>query len=834
VRHLWRDIGFGCRTFLRNPGFTAAALLSLILGIGCNTAVYSLLDAVFDRPLPVEDIDSLAIVYLSRRDDNGEYVARMAHSYLNYRDLRDQNQSFSGLATSFWWLMNLTGGSEPVRAAGMFVSQNYFDVLGLEPALGRFFLPEEDAAPGSHPVAVLSHSCWRRLFGSRTDVLGETIEVNGHDLTVVGVAPRGFHGTDISSDVHFWMPAMMFPVVSSFGQYFEIRAGAIFHILGRLREGVTTSEAAAEATRFYEDIEAAYPADFVGFEGIGAVVRPLAEGVFQGPSPAAFRDQYRSYGHWLEVVVWVLLSIACLSVANLLLVRGFERARELAIRKSLGAGRWRLFRQLATENLMLVLLGGALALPVGWWLMRFLWRFRPPAIAPGDERDIHLHAGVFLVTLAVALGTGLVFGVLPALRASRADSVTHLKESAAVVGGSRSLRLDLRRALVVVQVALTLVALIGAGLFLTSLRNLYDLDLGFDADELVAVSFAPAEQGYDPGKTEQFYRRVLEEARAIPGVRSATLSENRLLRGAVFRRQVFLPGSDEAAASGESDFHRANAVTPGFFETSGIALLQGRDFDESIVEDGPPVVIVNQTMAETLWPGESAVGQRIKLDYPDQPEVEVLGVAEDAKYRGIIEPRQFFLYLPMKQVSPPQATLHARTDGDPAALLGTLRRKLHEIDPTLPLADVHPMSWFVDADLWEQRATARLLTAFGLLALALATLGVYGVLAQGITQRRREIGIRLAVGARRSDLLRWVLADGASVIGLGIAAGLALALLASALLPALSAKLIDVDAIEPVTWLGAAAVLAAVAFLGCLIPARRAATVDPVRSLREE
>ncbi len=832
MKQLWRDIRFGVRIFRRKPGFAAAALLSLILGIGLNTAVFTLLDAVFVHPLPVEDPDSLVTVYLSRRNDAGEFVARRPHSYPNYRDLRDESRSYSGLASHFWWPMNFTGGSEPVRTAGGLVTANFFEVLGLKPAHGRFFLPEEDETPGTHPVVVLSHSCWSRLFGADRDVLGRTVKVNGKDATVVGVGPRGFRGIDIRSALDFWMPMMMFPEVTPFPEYFEARAGMMFQVFGRLRDGVSRVQAETEARRFYENLETEFAAEFVGFERIGAVIRPLTEGVFQDPDPKNFRDRHLRYGFILAIPAGLILLIACLTVANLLLVRGIERAREIAVRQSLGAGRWRLFRQLLTENLVLFVTGAALALPAGWLTLHFLWRLRPPGF--GDGVEIEFRFAVFVFAFAVALGSGLLFGLLPAVRASRPDLVGHLKESTVAVHSAWGRRLDLRRFLVAGQVAITLLALIGALLCLRSLRNAYDIDLGFDAESLLAVSFAPGEQGYDRERSEAFYRQVLERARSIPGVRSATLSENRLLRGAMMRRQIFLSGNDQATVSGERDFHRVNAVAPGFFSTSGIALQQGNDFDESITEETPRVAIINRTMAEALWPGESAIGKTFHFDYPDQPAVEVFAVAEDAKYREVREQEQFFVYLPMAQAFPSQATLHVRTKADPAFLLEVVRRAVHELDPALPLADAQPMSWFVDRNLWKEQALARLLTIFGLLALALATLGVYGVLAQGVAQHRRELGIRMAVGARRADLLRWVMSDGALIIAIGIVAGLVLAVIAAAAVPTISAELVDVNAIDPLAYAGAAAVLALVALVGCLIPARRAAGVDPVTSLRDD
>ncbi len=830
MRHLVSDMAFGLRLLARKPGFAAAALLSLILGIGLNTAVFTLLDAVFLRPLPVEDPASLVRLFASRRNDAGELSGQISHSRLNFLDLRERSRSLAGLAIYQWWPMNLSGGSEPLRATGMFASASYFGVLGLQPSTGRFFLPEEDETPGTHPVVVLSHGCWTRIFGADPAVVGRTVRVNGLAMTVVGVGPRGFKGTDITVEVDFWLPVMMYPDLGVAAHYFDVRGAPLFPAIGRLGAGVSRAAAESELSKLYGELEAAYPGEFKGFEGVGATLRPLVEGVF----PRGERNRTLHYGKILAAAVGVILLITCLTVAHLLLVRGSDRGREIALRQALGAGRSRVAAQLLSENLALFLLGGVLSLPIGYGFLALLWRLRPPRLAAGAV-DLDLDLTAFGIAMATAAVAGLIFGLLPALRASRTDLVSQLKESGGGMGdGAWPRWLRPRRLLVVGQVALTLVALVTAGLFLRSARNAYRIDLGFDAEALLALSFAPGDQGYEDERTKELYRRAVERVGSLPGVRSVALSENRLLRGAVFRHQIFLAGRDQPIVAGDREFHRVNAVFPGFFATAGIPLVAGRDFDSGDRADGPRVAVVNRTMAELAWPGKEAIGQRFHFDYPHEPPIEVVGVVADARYRHVHEERQFFVYVAAEQRLPAAATIHVRAAGDPAALVETVRREVHALDPDLPLADARTMAWFVDQDLWKERSSAALLAVFGVLALALATLGIYGVLAQSVTLRRREIGIRLAIGASRGDLLRSVVGEGAAMIGAGLALGLLGAWLFFKLATAVSSQLIDVSVADPLIYGLAAVVLFAVALLGCLLPARRAVTTDPVATLREE
>lgn len=560
-------------------------------------------------------------------------------------------------------------------------------------------------------------------------------------------------------------------------------------------------------------------------------MKPLLEGTFRPGE----RDRHLGYGRTLGVAVGLILLITCINVVHLLLARGLERRREVALRQSLGADRRRLAAQLFTENLLLFLLGGALSLPAAQACLGIIWRFRPPDFA-ADALDVGLDFRVFASTLLTALVAGSIFGLLPALAASRTDLAAALSARASGPSGARGWRRTWspRRLLAMTQVALALMALVFAGLFGRSLSNAYDVDLGFDADSLLAISLAPGEQGHDEPQARELFRQILERTRSLPGVAAAAFSENRLLRGGILQQPVFLEGQTEALQVGGRQAHRTNAVTSEFFATAGIPLVKGRDFDESMRADTRPVAIVNETMARIAWPGEHPIGKRFRFNLPTEPLVEVVGVARDAKYRNVHEPEQFFFYLPYTQRFAPAMTLHVRTEGDPASLLGTLRQEIGALAPELPLADARPLAEFVAEDLWFERASAALLSVFGVLAAALAALGVYGVLSQSVSHRRPELGIRITLGARHRDV-RWsVLLDGVKVIAGGVVIGLALAAAALRLSSTVSSQLHDVSVIDPVIYTAASLLLAAVALVGCWIPVRRALAVDPAACLRSE
>ncbi len=826
MHSLWANLRFGARMLVRRPGFAVATLLSLVLGIGLNTAIFTLVDAIFLRPLPVEDLDSLVAVYATRQNEAGEYTGDYSYSHANYLDLRRHSRSFSGLALHLWHKMSLSGGSEPTRGTGMFVTANYFDVLGIAPHTGRFFRPEEDADPGTHPVVVLSYGCWSRLFGADAGAVGDTVRINGHSMTVIGVAAKAFKGTDVGVDVDFWLPTMMFEQVSPYRQWFDDRSASLFRVVGRLAAGVTAEQAGDELMRLSRQMEEQFPIDD---EGLGAKIRPLLEGTIF----PADRARHVTSGKILSAAVALILLMSCFNVAGLLLVRGMERVREIAVRQSLGAGRGRLVGQLMSESMLLFSLGGVLSLPVARLSLDLIWRFRPPQFAE-DALGLDLDATVFGFAMVTAMASGLIFGLLPAITVARLDLVAHLKESPMPVGTTGRLRrwLQPRRLVVVAQVALAMIALVGAGLFVRSLDNAHRIDVGFDAESLLALSFAPGDQGWDETRTRAFYRQALERAGSLPGARSAALSENRLLRGGIIWKQVFLEGRDTAFESGGLPTYRTNAVFPGFFATAGIPLLRGRDFDDSIRADGPPVAIVNETMARLAWPGQDAIGKRFRFDFPDRPLVEVVGVARDMKYRHIHEAPQCFFYLPEIQRHAVAMTLHVRAEGDPAALLSVVREQVHALAPELPLADVRTMSEFIDEALWIERASATMLSVFAALALVLATLGVYSVLIESVSQRRRELGLRLAVGAGRGHLLFMVVVDGLKLVAAGLVIGLASALAIIKLGSGVSDQLHEVDVTDPVVFAAAALALSGAALFAFLVPVIRAIRTDPVKALR--
>lgn len=822
MRGLWHDVTYGLRGLVRNPGFSVAALAALTLGIGSNTAIFTVLDGVFLRPLHLAGIERLAGVYRTLRDGAGEYVGESSLSHPNYLDYRARNHSFEELAQGQWWPMNLTGGSEPQRVTGMYVTGNYFDVLGLEADRGRL-LRDDDDSETSAPVAVLSHGAWRRIYGAEAQAVGRTLAINGEPLTIVGVAPRGFHGTVMGIAVDVFVPLHSFRRLSPYGAYFDDRGVSLFPGIGRLREGVGVEQASDELMALARQLAAEYPETL---DELGAKALPLA----QSAIAAGNRGRYRRYGARLLVVVLILL-IACLSVANLLFVRGVKRARELAVRQALGAGRGRLVRQLLTENLLLFILGGLGSLLVAKVFLKLLWSYRPPEMAQ-DALRLAVDARVWSFALATAVAVGLIFGLWPALRAARVDLTSNLKETEPLAARRSVPFLFKPRSLVVaLQIALALVAMIGAGLLLSNLRRVLEVDLGFASDRLAVLTVSPGEQGYEQAQLRSYYQRLLDRARALPGVAAAALSQNRLLRGSTIQREVYLPGDDKPRQIGARTHHRINAVGPGFFAAVGIPLRSGRDFRDAEPEE-PALAIVNETMAERLWPGRDPIGQRFHFDYPTTPPLEVVGVVADAKYRHIREDEQFFIYRPLAQDLVASVTLHVRTAGDPAALLEPLARAVRALDPSLVQVDVGTMRSFVEEAQWSERSSTSLLALFGALALALALLGIYGLLAYTVEQRQRELGILVALGARGGDVVKTVLGEALQVAAAGIVVGLASAYFL--LEPLMANQLEGVSVLEPGICLLWSSVLLLAALAGSLLPAWRATRTNPIEALRAE
>lgn len=828
MSELWRDLRFGFRILLRRPGFTLAAVLSLVLGIGINTAMFTVIDAVVLHPLDVEDPDTLVTLYQTiRGPGETEFTGERSLAWDNFQLYRDQNRTLEDLALFLRIPMSLTGGDEPERVQGAFVTSNYFDLLGITPEHGRLLQPDDDAVEGAQPVVVLSHALWSRRFGADPAVIGRTAHLNGHALTVVGVAPPGFDGTEVHVNLDLWLPATMVPIVSPYAEFFHQRDAGLFQCFGRLAPGVSVSAAEDDL----HTLSVVLSQDYLqNDEAMGIKILPLAETVV----PSQNRAQLEGYGKTLILAVAVILLIACLNVSTLLWVRGLERRREIALRQALGAGGGRIVRQLMIESVLLFLLGGALSLPVAYGTLVMLWNFRPPQFDAG-ALDLGLQGVGILFSFAVAAACGLVFGLIPALRAARPDLTTSLQEGGLAGSPGRSffgLRVHLRSLLVTVQLAFALVALLSAGLYLSSLAAVNDIDLGFDADHLAVVRISPGEQGMDEAQGRQLYRRVVERLEALPGVRSVALSENRLLRGAIVRNQLYTDGQLQALQSPQGPDHRTNIVSSGFFATVGIPLVAGEDFDKFGTEGGPPVMIVNDTLARTVWPGENPVGKTLHFNYPTDPPVTVIGVAADIRYRQLMEAPQFFLYLPLAQSYASAMIVHIRTGGDPAALLPSVRRALLELEPNLVFSDLATLRRFVNEAMWPQRAAVMVSGAFSVLALTLALVGVFGMVSFTVTQKRHELAVRRAFGARANAILGSVLGELAGFVGAGVLLGWVLGY--SLLRPAIANQLYGVSAIDPWIYGRQALLLILAALAAALIPARRALSIDPMSVLRGE
>lgn len=825
---LWSELRYGLRALRRRPGLAAAATLSLVLGIGTNTGVFSLLYSLYLRPLPVDDLDRLVAVFQSWRTESGDFVGAESIAYDNYLDYRAQARTLEDLALHLQSPMSLTSGDTADQVVGIYTTANYFDLLGLEPSRGRFFTPEEEALPEGQPVVVLSHGAWSRLFGRDRDIVGRKVRLNGLDHTVVGVGPEGFRGTELWVNADLWLPVPRFRILHPFRDLFEYRDASVFRAVGRLAPGAGPEQVESELTAMSAEISETHfaPPDFMA-----AVVRPFRQTLL----PSRERDRFIGLGWTLIAGVAVILLIACLNVATLILVRGLEREREIAMRQAVGAGRSTVIRQLVVETVLLFLVGAVLSLPMAWLTLRLLWQYRPPQFAE-NAVDLTLHPVALLFALGVALVAGVVCGLVPALRVSRVDLVHTLKEgpASAPAGSWLGLRFHPRSLLVALQVALALVALVGAGLLFVSVVNLRSTDLGFDPHRLALMRISPGEQGIDETRGRDIYRRVLERLEALPGVESTALSENRLLRGAIAKLVVFVEGESHAALSPLGDLHRTNSVSPGFFRTVGIPLVRGEDFDDSLRPDGPPVAIVNQFMAESLWPGENAVGKRFRFNHPVPPEplVEVVGVAADARYRDLHEGPQFFLYRPLSQRYSETVTIHVRTVGDPGQMLPVLRREVRSVEPNLVVSEAHTMDYYLGAALWIERLSMVTFGAFGILALALAMIGVYGVVSYTVRRMRRELGIRRALGARSSVVMGRVLREALTVVGVGVILGWILAYFA--LRPFIEDFLVEVDGGDPAVYATQTLVLLALALAGTLLPAWRSLRIEPMSVLRDE
>jgi len=818
-----QDLRFAARVLLRNPGFTAAAVLSLALGIGANSTIFTLVNAVLLRPLPMEEADRLVALFTTDERNRGSFFNYMQTSRPNFQDYRaGSDDVFTGLVAHNGLPLAFSGKGEPEQITGEMVTGDFFGVLRVKPVLGRGFLPDEDRVPGASLVTVLSHSFWQRRLGGDPAVVGRTLTLNGHAFTVVGIAPEGFRGPNSIFAPALWVPTMAHPQLATgfLQENMESRRALIFGITGRLKPGVTLTAAEAKLKTIAGQLAREYPDDN---GGRSVAVLPLAQATIN----PAFRENMVSAAGLLLTVVGLVLLIACANVANLLLARASVRQREVAVRLSLGASRARLVRQLLTEGLLLALMACGLGLLIAYWAQGLLWSQRPPGLAV-DAVDLTPNLRVLGFTLGVSVVTALVFGLAPALSASRPDIVGELKQRGGpAMGGNRPL--NLRSLLVAGQVALSLVALVGAGLFVKSLGNAQRIDPGFDHEKLAVLSVDLGAQGYGEQQARDFHRRMLERARALPGVEGATLASGIPLFQGGFMRTVFPEGVDTSDRK-NGKLVQLNTVEPGYFETMGIRLHEGRDFTPSDHPDSPRVVVVNETMAKQFWPEQEAIGKRFKFFGQDWWN-EVVAVAGDGKYNFLGENPQPHIYLSLTQTFEPAVSLHLRASGDPATALGTARREVQELDRALPITGVFSFGEILRQSLWAPRMGAALLAVFGVLSLVLAVIGIYGVMSYSVSQRTRELGLRMALGADQGDVLKLVVRQGMTLAAIGIVFGLGLSLAGARLIGNL---LFGVTAYDPLILLGIPLLLALSALVASAQPAWRAARVDPTVALRIE
>jgi putative ABC transport system permease protein len=820
-----QDLRGGLRMLKKSPGFTFVAVLSLALGIGANTAIFTIINAVFLHPLPVEEPSRLAELFT--RDTitfNANANFQLTGTSLpNYEDYRDQNNVFSGLAmVTFPIPLNWGGQAEPQQLNASLVSGNFFDVLGLKPYRGRTFIPDGDKKIGGNAEVVLSYSLWARRFGSDEKFIGQTILLNGTPYTVVGIAPPGFKGiVSLGRPDLLWIPVTMRDYVLT-GQLKDLEYNRRFRwvsMVGRLKPQVDFAQARASMKTVAAGLEKEYPRDN---KGRTVELYPLNEsalGINQ-------RKQFSLAGGVLTSVVGLVLLIACVNLANLLLAQASKREKELSIRAAMGAGRFRLVCQLLTESTVLSLLGGFAGLVVAYWGRNVLWSFRPPFLLEGSI-DLSFDARVLGFTLLISLFTGLIFGIIPAIKASGTDINEVLKTGGR--GGALGWTHNrLRGLLVISEIALALVALVGSGLFLRSMQNAQQFNPGFESQNLLQMNFDLGALRYDADHGQQFFRDAIERAKTVPGVVSASVSSNGVFGGG-FAGTIFREG-EQTDPNNRGTLVNFDDVTPGHFETMRIPLISGRDFTDFDREKTTRVAIINEAMAKAIWPGQEPLGKRFAI--VKEPELlQVIGVVGTAVIGQIGEDPQPTAYLPMRQQYSPFATLVVRTNSNPEPLIGAVRTQVQQIDKNLAFTNAQTVQQILGQGLWAARMGAALLGLFGALALILASIGIYGVLAYSVVQRTSEIGLRMALGAQPRQVLGLVLKQGMLLAIIGAAVGIVVALPVARMAGNL---LYGVSATDPLTYVGITLLLMAVALLACYLPARRATRIDPLIALRVE
>ena len=808
-----QDIRYAFRMLLKRPSFTVIVVLTLALGIGANTTIFSAIDAVLLNPLPYKDPERLMVVWETNKQLGPEMWDRNEAAIGNFLDWRSRNQSFDQLGALFDTDMNLTGVGEPQRIKSVVATTNFFQVLGVQPMLGRSFSPESET-PGSPFTAIISHELWQRQFGSDPGLINKSLTLNGHQVEVIGVMPPGFElQFPISVHVDMWVPF----VIDVADPDYHDRRNNFLYAVGRLKPGVSQEQAQAEMKLIASQLQQQYP-ETNADRGVRVV--PLHKQVV---------GNVESYLYMLFAAVGFLLLIACANVAGLLLARVTARQREVAVRMALGASRWRLIRQLLTESVILSAFSGLLGLLLAYAGVKLLVALTPSEVPRLHE--IGLHVPVFLWTLAISVVTGLLFGLAPALQASRPDLNSALKESSGRNPGSFQ-GSELRNLLVVSEVAVALLLLVGAGLMTKSFLRLQQVDPGFDATNVVSMNIALPTSKYRAQQLNNFYDQLFERIRNLPGVKSVGGINPLPLGGTNISLSVLDEGAPAVALTDRPSVG-VRVVTPGYFQTMSIPILKGRAFTEQDRDNSPNVILVNEALASRFWPNQDAIGKRLDFEEDSGKQVwrEIVGVVGNVKHKALATEVMPEAYFPYKQDPENFMGLVVRTASDPMSMIPAIRNQVLSIDKDQPVSDIMTMEQRLAKSVAASRFVMLLLGSFSVLALGLAAVGIYGVMSYLVTQRTQEIGVRMALGAQKRDVLKLVVRRGMVLAIIGTAIGLVASLALTRLMRSL---LFEVTPTDWLTFVITSVVLLTVALLACYIPARRATKVDPLVALRYE
>lgn len=807
MRNLWQDIRFGARMLLKKPGFTLIAVMTLALGVGANTAIFSVVNALLLRSMPYPNSDQLVTF-----SGNGENGPDGNAGYTTFVDWRERSKSFDQMAIIRSWSGTLTGQGDPEMIQGLRVSGNYFRMLGIAPQLGRDFKDEEDR-PATRFVIMLSHALWQQRFNADQNVIGKTISLSGQNFTIVGVMPQSFEDYLAAN---FYKPADVWaPLGYDVTLPWACRDCQHLKVVGRLKSGINIEQATTEMSLIQEGLRREHPKIYA-YPGINML--RLQDKFVGSIRPALYL---------LLVAVGFVLLIACANVANLLLARATQRAREMAIRAALGARRSSLVRQLLTESLMLSLLGAGAGLLLSLWGTEMLTKLSPATIL--QLQQVKTDVRVLGFTVAISLITGVLFGLVPALQSSKTDLQLALKEGGDRTQSGRQNRL--RNLLVVSEVALALALLIGAGLLVRSFAQLLSVKPGFEPHNLLTMMVPTTGDKYEEGEpVRAFYREVINRVKALPGVENVAIVSN-LPFGGNGDRSGFHMEQKPLANPGEAPSAERYGISPDYLQTMGIAVLRGRGFNDQDSANAPPTALISETAARRFWPNEDPIGVRIRLGGTDSPLRTIVGIVGDVSHQGLDDQPDMQVYVPHNQWTDSYMQLVIRTSVEPALLAAAVRNQIREVDANLPVYQIATMKQLISHSMAQRRFTMVLCGVFAGVALLMAAIGIYGVMAYTVSQRTQELGIRVALGAQSSDVMKLVIGQGMKLAVSGVAIGL---LGAWALTRLMKSLLFGISVTDPLTFGGIALLLTLVALLACWIPARRATKVDPMIALRCE